>query len=438
MQKMKQSQHPTLMDSLKKAIADKHARMEALPFIAALTKGRLPLESYVGLLRAMAVIHGTFEHELDQIHSGAIRTVLLDRPSRLIHLRKDLSIFEQQLIPDIEAVVGHTRKMAERIRLYRVEQPTDLLGIIYVLEGMNLGNAVHLHDVLNCIGSKTFGNAYYYAGYGRETAKYWQAFCDAMNSLHIDEDGCKRIIQVALDFFDQLETLFSALYPTENTRMVFTAGMLNPEAGDHAVPDNATEIAAAVLAAKKCREEFPYFDERYQERGRSFGKSDAAWLASLVVLPETQLLSQVEWLGRVLGNRGMPRIILERQLELLYEELALATPTKTELYKGLLAAAIKLKAERLSFIPEKVFSDLAREFHLATEGELQGRLKRTGDLIVSAVCDDSAGITDAVNSLLPWLIDAQRFSPQWIVAVKQTLGLARASVTDKKRRHLWA
>jgi hypothetical protein len=380
----------------------------------------------------MAVIQGTLEHELSQIHSGAIRTVLLDRPSRLVHLRKDLSIFDQQLIPDIKAVLGQTRKMAERIRLYRVAQPTDLLGIIYVLEGTTLGNAMHLRDVLNCIGSKTSGNAYYYAGYGRETAKYWQAFRDAMNSLPMDEDGRKRIIQVALDFFDQLEALFSALYPIENARMVFTAGMLNPEAGDHAVPDNATEIAAAVLAAKKCREEFPYFDERYQERGRSFGKSDAAWLASLAVLPETPLLSQVEWLGRVLGNRGMPRITLERQLELLYEELVKAVPTKIDRFEGLRAAAKKLKDERLRCIPEPVFSDLAREFDLATGGELQGRLKRTGDLIVSAVCDQSAGISEAVNSLLPWLIDAQRFSPQWIVAVTRTEGLARARVTDKK------
>ena len=433
MQKMKQSQQPTLMDSLKEAIVNQQARMEALPFIAALTKGRLPLESYVGLLRAMAVIQGTLEHELAQIGSEAIRTVLLDRPSRLVHLRKDLSIFDQQLIPDIETVLGHSRKIAERIRLYRVEQPDDLLGIIYVLEGTTLGNAVHLRDVLNCIGSKTSGKAYYYAGYGRETAKYWQAFRDAMNSLPMDEDGCKRIIQVALDFFDQLEALFSALYPLENARMVFTAGMLNPEAGDHAVPDNATEIAAAVLAAKKCREEFPYFDERYQERGRSFGKSDVAWLASLAVLPETQLLSQVEWLGRVLANRGMPRITLERQLELLYEELVESVPSKIDQFKGLLAAATHLKVERLNTIAEEVFSNLAREFRLATEGELQGRLKRTGNLIISAVCDESAGISDAVNSLLPWLTDAQRFSPQWIMAVTRTFEQAHVNVQHPQR-----
>ena len=428
---MKHSQHQTLMGSLKEAIIDQHARMEALPFIAALTNGRLPLESYVGLLRAMAVIQGTLEHELTLIPSSDIRTILLDRPSRLVHLRKDLSIFDQQLIPDIAAALGYSRKIAERIRLYRVEQPTDLLGIIYVLEGTTLGNSVHLRDVLKCIGSKTSGNAYYYAGYGKETARYWQEFSAAMNSLPMDEAGCNRLIQVARDFFDQLEALFSALYPLENATMVLTAGMLNPEAGDHPVPDTVEEMAAAVVAAKKCREEFPYFDERYLERGRSFGKSDAAWLASLVLLPETQLFSQVEWLGRVLGNRGMPRITLERQLELLYEELAAAVPAKIDNYKGLLEAAKRLKVERLKYIAEPVYSDLAGKFHLATEGELQGRFKRTGDLIISAVCDQSAGVSEAVNSLLPWLTDGARFSPEWIAAVTKTLASASERVQDQ-------
>jgi heme oxygenase len=402
--------------------------MEALPFIAALTNGQLPLESYVGQLRAIAVIQGTLEHESAQITSSEIRTLLLDRPSRLVHLRKDLSVFDPLFIPDIEAALDHTRKIAERIRCYRVEQPTDLLGVLYVLEGTTLGNSMHLPDILKTFGSQTSGTAHYYAGYGDRTDEYWQKFYSAMNALPMDQDGVKHLIQVALDFFDQLEALFSALYPIQNAKMVFTASMLNPEAGDHAVPGDVREIDAALAAAKKCRAEFPYFDERYEERGRSFAKSDAAWLASLVALPEAQLLSQVEWLGRVLGNRGMPRITLERQLELLHEELASAVPAKIDQYKGLLKAAESLKAERLQYITEPVFDGLAREFQIATDGELQGRFKNTGVLIVAAVCDQAAGVTDAVTSLLPWLTDVKRFSLQWTAAVQKTLEGARASV----------
>jgi hypothetical protein len=85
-----------------------------------------------------------------------------------------------------------------------------------------------------------------------------------------------------------------------------TAAMLNPEAGDHPVPEDDHEIQAAVTAAKKCRDEFPYFDERFQERGKNFAKSDSAWLVTLADLPADQMYSQVEWLGRVLSNRGCP------------------------------------------------------------------------------------------------------------------------------------
>lgn len=421
---MKQNQHPPLMDSLKEAIAEQHARMEATPFIAALTDGNLPIESYVGLLRAMAVIQGTLDHELALIDGGPIRDMLLDRPSRLVHLRKDLSLFDGQFVPDIEGAVTHSRRIAERIRRYRVEQPTDLLGILYVLEGTTLGNTVHLNDVLRVVGDKTAGQAHYYAGYGKETTRYWREFSAAMNALPLDQERRRGLVAAALECFDLLEPLYSALYPLDNAVRVYSAGMLNPEAGDHAVPETAGELAAAVAAAEKCRDEFPYFEERYGERGRRFAKSDAAWLVSLAGLPEVHLLGQVEWLGRVLANRGMPRFTLERQLELLYQELSATTPAKSEQYTGLLKAAASLKAERLAIISEPVFKQLTDEFHLATEGELQGRLTRCGDLIVSAVCDQSAGISGAVGSLLPWLTDPQRFSLTWISAVKRTLAQA--------------
>ncbi len=419
---------PQLTDSLKKATSHKHAEMEAHPFIAALSKGELPLESYIGLLRAMSVIHSTLEHELNQLRFDHILPVMLDRPSRVIHLRKDLSLFDKEIVPDIEAAVTETRKIASQIRLCRVKEPEDLLAVLYILEGTTLGNSVHLDDVINNFGDKTSGKAYYYSGYGQDTAKYWLEFRNAMNGLAIDQKGHDRFVEVAQDFFSQMEALFTQLYPIENANMVYTAGMLNPEAGDHSVPENKKEIEAAVAAAKKCRDEFPYFDERYQDRGKNFAKSDAAWLASLIHLPEVELYCQVEWLGRVLANRGMPRITLESQLQLLYEELVSAVPENDERYSTLKKAAIKLKKERLAYIPESVYEELKNAFDLATDNELKGRFNRTSDLIVSAVCDQSAGISDAVNNLLPWLTDKKRFPSKWITAINNIHSLSIAYV----------
>lgn len=417
-----------LMDALKDAIQGQHARMEALPFIAALTSGDLPLASYVGQLRAMAVLHGTLEHELSLMNAGEIRSFFMGRPSRLAHLRRDLSVFDSKLIPDIKATLPMVRKIAARIRLLRVTQPTDLLGILYVLEGTTLGNTAHLPDVLMAFGGETAGMAHYYEGYGQETGAQWRTFREAMDAFPLEPGGRDRIIQVALGFFDQLEELFSALYPIREEAMIFTAGMLNPEAGDHAVPQNVRAIEAAVTAARQCREEFPYFEERFQERGRGFAKSDAAWLATLVDLPATEALSQVDWLGRVLGNRGIPRITLERQLTCLHGELVLAVPEEAARYQVLLEAAAGLRRERFRALPEPLAGDLVSAFQAATDGELQGRFKGTGALIVSAVCDQKAGITEAINSLQPWLTDPERFSPTWIEAVSDLFQQARAAL----------
>lgn len=414
-----------LMDSLKEAVRDRHLRMEGLPIITALVDRTLPFASYVEQLRAMAVIHGTLEHEQSLMEGEGAQSPFLGRPSRLVHLRRDLSRLDTPDLPINAPVLDHTRQLAAQIRQWRVEDPRLLLGVLYVLEGMTLGNAVHLKDVHACFEPERHGPAHYYAGYGDQTGSCWLAFKAAMNAVPMDQPGIQRLIQVAHGCFDHLERLFAALHPLQAAGQGFAASLLNPEAGDHGVPADALEIRAAVAAASRCREEFPYFDERYQERGRSFGKSDAAWLVTLTELPELELLSQVEWLGRVLANRGMPRLTLERQLELLHEELTEVLPENRARYEGLLKAADHLRAERLRSIPEALTRELAREFRAATEGECPGRLGRTAALITSAVADEAGGMEKAATSLLSWLTDPARFSLRWIEAVRRTEDRAR-------------
>jgi heme oxygenase len=414
----------TLMDRLKDSTRERHARMEALPFVAALTSGELPLNSYVAQLRAMAIIHGTLDHELRYIPLTPLTALCESRPSRLAHLRADLGAFDRTPVPDCLESVRYAQEIAEVIRITRLDHPENLLAFLYVLEGTTLGNAVHYPDVIKNFGEKVSGATHYYAGYGENTGQNWQEFRSVMNTLAIDDAGCEQMIQTVHALFDLLEPLFTALYPVCEEGWGFTASMLNPEAGNHPVPGSEAEIKAAIAAARRCRQEFPYFDERYGERGKDFAKSDVAWLVTLTLLPQTQLVSQVEWLGRVLGNRGMPRITLERQLELLYEELISVVPEQQKRYGGLREAAARLKSERNHLIPESAFGDLAKQFHTATSSERHETL-RAGELIVSAVCDEAGGITEALTSLVSWLTDRQRFSEQWIAAVAGTVAQTR-------------
>ena len=423
----------SLMALLKDAIHDRHARMEALPYVKALVGGDLALQSYVGQLRCMAVIHATLEHELRQSWLTEMTSLLQSRPSRLAQLREDLSGFDRLFIPDSLEAVDQAWIIAEQIRKFRIVQPENLLAICYVLEGTTLGNTVHLPDVIHTFGDQVAGNTRYYSGYGKTTGSCWQEFGTLMNSIPMDEEGRERLVKVSHWLFDHLEALFTDLYPVHPEKWGFTASMLNPEAGKHSIPKDPREIEAAGRAARRCREEYPYFDERYQERGKSFANSDAAWLVTLTALPPSQLLGQVEWLGRVLGNRGMPRITLERQLILLHMELAgagLGQQEQGDQYAGLLEAAKALRVGRLRRISEERFNELAQGFHAAVsqDKDTQGRLSRTGELLVSAVCDEAEGIAHAVPSLLAWLTNQECFSQLWISEVLRTVEMARATL----------
>jgi len=416
----------TLPDRIKESIRGRHSEMEQVPYVKALMGGNLPFNCYIAQLKAMAIIHGTIERELAVSDIQGIKGLILPRPSRFGHLRTDLSVLKAHAVPDCIKAVNQALRITEEIRLARVEKTERLIGFFYVLEGTTLGNMVHLRDVKNTFGDKVRGATNYYQGYGDKTIYYWDEFRGFLNGL--SNHTADIVIASAHRLFDLLEPLYQALYPVNKEDWGYLATTLNPEAGRHPVPSDILEIQASISAGNKCLQEFPYLYERYQERGKAFTYSDAAWLITLSRLPKGECLRQVQWLGRVLGNRGIPRITLERQLEILYEELLSNYPERRDIYSGLLEAASSLKAERLSYIDDTTFKGLSSDFSMATEGEICGRFQRTGELILSAVCDERAGIEDALNSLIPWLTDSNRFPDKWIKAVHNILTLTKGSL----------
>jgi len=426
---MEQCQSISLIARLKQETQPLHARLEKLPFITALSNGTLPLASYVNQLRAFATAFGTLEHETTTILEPSVHAVFGAGESRFSHLLRDLCCFGDKMIPEIIEVKRHADAMAARIRLLGVEDPIALMGYVYVLQGTVLGNRVHLPDITRTFNIDTSSGAAFYAGYGTRTDEYWAILSSLMNSFDSGEEVTERILAMALEAFDFMEDIHKVLYPVPaSDSMTFTATSLNPEAGNHAVPTDEREIAAALTAGRLCREEFPYFDIRYGDRGKRFTDSDAAWLATLTSLTTPLLISQVAWLGGVLASRGMPRITLERQLLYLYEELLKVGAGKRIEYDKLMDAVSWLKNERLRNITEEKFNSLGKSFAALTDNESGGTMKGTGDLIVSAVCDEKAGIAAAVPSIEVWLTDAERFSTQWIAAVQETIAQSRSSM----------
>ncbi|RYE86097.1 MAG: hypothetical protein EOO75_16155 [Myxococcales bacterium] len=208
--------------------------------------------------------------------------------------------------------------------------------------------------------------------------------------------------------------------PGSDASTPWNARQLNPEAGTHAVTDDPDELPAALRAGQRSWDAQPYYALRYGDRGQLFTRSDSAWLVTLTAADQDAVDAQIAWLGRVLASRGMPRLLLERHLLVLHEELTAATPGRAADHARLAAAAARLAAERRRWVDDALLVEM--DARLSTP---DAPLPHAGELVASAVADERHGLTTAVPALLGWLASPAHFAPAWCQAVEATAALVR-------------
>ena len=420
------AQHLTLMEELKAATQPAHRRLETAPFFSALAACQLPLESYVGQLRALAVIHSVLEQALASCSDPRIGSVWNCEMRKLPLLQNDLRFFEPRTVADVKEGVDATLKAVEQLRLLSVERPLALLACVYVLEGSTLGATVLRPLIARAFLLSGEEGLAYLHNYGTEVQARWAQFQQRMNQLSLSAEERGQIVKAAVAFFQQLDSVFWALYPFRPDSQSYLVTSINPEAGRHAVPADSREVQAAIRAGDVCWERYPYYEQRYGERGRRFARSDAAWQATLYHFKPAHISQQVRWLGCVLAGRGMPTFLLADQLEILVEELAAAIPEKRSVYEKLLPAAAELRESRRRHLTDAQIQAIATGFDRAVGPEWSARFPHTGTLLGCAVADELEGSELAVDSLRLWMTDATRFPAAWIAAVEATLARARA------------
>lgn len=269
----------------------------------------------------------------------------------------------------------------------------------------------------------------YYSSYKDSIRTRWQQFTGKMNEALNEPTLHDSVIQAAHETFVGLESLYNALFPLKKSDNSFHVVRINSEAGNHPIPTDKREIQAALNASNRCWNEYPYYEKRYEKRGKRFSDSDTCWLATLIALDQNDLQKQVDWLCRVLATRGMPSLMMETLLHYLSLELTAAIPENKALYHKLLKSSEKLKENRLKHIEEKVFNNLAEEFEQNVATGMKNSFKNTGFLLVSAVIDEKNGISGALSGLLKWLINVDRFPTAWIAAVEQTINNTKSVVS---------
>ncbi len=411
-----------LADRLRRAVFEVHRRIESLPFFASLSRRDLPLERYVDQLRAMAIVHAGLERTLGASDDPAVRTAWAAATPRLGLLLADLAFFDARG-PLADAPASTTAALASARRaLLASNRPPRLLGHLYVLQGMALGNATHLGDA-RAVAGGTPGTAWY-EGLGSGTGARWQAFCRVLETLELRPEDGTEAVAGALEAVTAQEVIHATLDPALPVARRVLATTLNVEAGTHAVPEDPALLAAALRAGERCLEEFPYFSERWGERGRRYTRSDVAWLVTLAGLEPAEALGEVRWLGGVLARRGMPTLLLERQLELLAAELPGASGSPSALF--LRSAAADLRARRARVLPEESAARLSARFEGATAFATPGARRAAALLLLAAVADEAGGLPGSLDAAASWF-RGERFPDEWRHAVETLLREAGAA-----------
>ena len=413
-----QDNFDSFMGRLRVQLRERHDRLERLPFSGALREKTLPIESYVGLLRALSVIHAALERGLDESVNGTTQAIWHADLRKFSLIQKDLAFFKPRRVPDVLSAAESALDIAGCIRLRSAGNPVSLLGYLYVFEGSTRGSVIIRQWLASAFSLKPEDGLSYFTNYGELTEERWRQFAARMEAAVRDSTEQQAIYEAACEAYDGMTSIFNTLYPLRLDFLHGTAATLNPEAGRHPIPSDPLELAAALRASDTSWRRLSYYEMRYGERGKNFSDSDSAWLATLVDYDREIVSQQVQWLGRVLSARGLPRWTLEVHLEVLAEELGRANPKRMHDYDKLRCAVAELREARLCHAGNELASQVLQEFLSKTPDEWNRQLPQTVDLILSAVADEKEGIPNAVESLTSWLTDESRFPNEWIAAVR--------------------
>lgn len=182
----------------------------------------------------------------------------------------------------------------------------------------------------------------------------------------------------------------------------------------------AVEVSARIYARA-----FPYLQWRYGETGIGFVRSDNSHLMALAEHDAEEFERQVHWTGDLLSERGMPRWMLEMDLQVMSRVAARMLPERPDI-----ATHLRWGAARLADMRHRVMTELGSrrcaEGFARAAGLAPNRIwTGFGCVIAAAVADEQDGLRHAVARVSEWAADPRRFGPRWIEAVERTIAHAR-------------
>ncbi|MFY0564592.1 hypothetical protein ACN28E_12125 [Archangium lansingense] len=384
-----------LVDRLQNETRAHYAGLETLICVQALAAGTLPPDCHRALHQALAIL----QQALTQALAATSHPVLVALGAEALPVHP---LLEQGLVSGVpqdrlesHALIGAIA-LGVRMRSAAHREPLSLLGYHYALR---------------------------LALFPLPGTSPWREFAQRLEGVTIEAAEEEGLIRAASEAFSLIRRLLDALHPA---RELPPTWWLNRDAGEHPMTMDLDELQAALRAAEASWEEFPYYACRYGEHGRQFSWSDSAWLVTLSGQAEAQVWKHISWLGGLLAGRGMPRLMLERHLRMLYQELVHAKPMQRRAYDVLWQVAERMAEERRRLLDDQELRTFGEDFDVRVGPEWSQRLRGMGELLAAAVADECCGLAQAVPSLAAWMCEPSRFPEPWIRAVEETLTRARA------------
>ncbi len=392
------------IERLRRQTRQLHQTAHALPFFQALWGKTLPLESLVGQLRCLAVVYGALEKQLATRSSrDPFQALLNGHQPKLPLLLRDLEPFSRPAVWDILPAVEKALAAADQILTTSQENETALAGFFYTLEGSTLGARVMAPKIREAFPTLNAPGSHFFSVYGNGLSTRWTAFLRALGDAFTDPEDQENVIKASRDLFQSLIAFYDALYPFTEGKLGRHVVSLNPEAGNHPIPSDSLELEAALKAAERCWEAFPYFALRYGERGRRFADSDAAWLAALCDLDGGTLLEQVRWLSELLSVRGMPTWLLETQIRFLHEELCHARPDQRVRFDRLLVAADALRSLRWAAPDQESLNRIVHKLRERFPVPPDSPWTAVFVVLAAAAADRDSGIAGGPENICEWI-----------------------------------
>ena len=422
--------------ALRAATRGIHEHLEKSPFARAVLDGSLGEEAYVGYLRILAVLHATLERCLNRCDHPSVVRVWDAELQRLPDLLEDADHYRPRLVPDMPRAMAAAMEAASHVLLVSRDAPLGLLGCLYVLAGSSRGAVILEPRIGAALGVTPGRGLSYLSRHATDGPAAWERAAARLDDLGASSEEVGVMIGSALAIFQHLKDAFTPLWPWDASASRYTVAGLNPESGNHPVPQAREVLEAVLRASDRILADHPYFISRYGTRGRRFTDADGAWLATLPEQGRKFMGGQVAWLGTVLAARGMPRMLLGRHLMVLAGELPRSQPGLDEASGAQRIAMLYQAGSDLSQKMDRLFPPSMLRRHAADMARRLGRLDDQAcveavDLLAGAVTDELAGAPEGVGPVLGWLTDTNRFSQAWVDAVHHRLDLLRQAAQER-------